>query len=143
MNRISTILLAALVMTFTFACGGEQQVASHQTTDQIHETPLGQTQESAPQTAAASAEGVQEATINVGGDYQPAAVLVKQGQPVRLNFYRADDKNCGGEVVFPELNIRKEIPVGQTTTVEFTPQKTGELAFTCGMDMMRGKVIVQ
>jgi plastocyanin domain-containing protein len=27
--------------------------------------------------------------------------------------------------------------------VEFTPSKTGEFKFACGMDMLRGKIIVQ
>ena len=59
-----------------------------------------------------------------------------------LAFLRKDDKNCGEEVVFPKLGIRKKLPVGETVTVELTPQESGEIAFTCGMDMMRGKVIV-
>ena len=75
--------------------------------------------------------------------YQPESIQVKKGQPVKLAFYRADADNCGGEVVFPKLNIKKKLPVGKTVPIEFTPQESGELAFTCGMDMMRGKVIVQ
>ena len=31
----------------------------------------------------------------------------------------------------------------QTTPVEFTPQKAGEFTFTCGMNMLRGKLIVE
>jgi plastocyanin domain-containing protein len=80
--------------------------------------------------------------ITVSTSYEPKSIAVKKGQPVRLAFYRKDDKNCGGEVVFPKLGIKKELPVGETISVEFTPQETGDLAFTCGMDMMRGKIVV-
>ncbi|HYP50735.1 MAG TPA: cupredoxin domain-containing protein [Pyrinomonadaceae bacterium] len=81
--------------------------------------------------------------ITVSTSYEPKSIAVKKGQPVRLAFYRKDDKNCGGEVVFPKLGIKKELPVGETVSVEFTPQETGDLAFTCGMNMMRGKILVQ
>ena len=81
--------------------------------------------------------------ITVSTTYEPKSIAVKKGQPVKLAFYRKDDKNCGGEVVFPKLDIKKELPVGETVLVEFTPQETGDLAFTCGMNMMRGKILVQ
>jgi plastocyanin domain-containing protein len=121
-------------------CGGTETATSHQTTDEVHETPTAST---APVTASTGADGVQEATIQVGGAYEPSSIVVKQGQPLRLKFHRADDKNCGGEVVFPALNIRKTLPAGQTTVIDLPAQKSGELAFACGMDMMKGKVIVQ
>ncbi|HEX8268157.1 MAG TPA: cupredoxin domain-containing protein [Pyrinomonadaceae bacterium] len=81
--------------------------------------------------------------ITVSTSYEPKSIAVKKGQPVKLAFYRKDDKNCGGEVVFPKLDIKRELPVGETVMVEFTPQETGDLAFTCGMNMMRGKILVQ
>jgi plastocyanin domain-containing protein len=89
--------------------------------------------------AAASAAPIK---ITVSTRYEPKSIEVRKGQAVKLAFYRADDKNCGGEVVFPKLNIRKELPVGKTVMVEFTPRESGEIAFTCGMNMMRGKIVV-
>ncbi|MEQ1646291.1 MAG: cupredoxin domain-containing protein, partial [Pyrinomonadaceae bacterium] len=65
-----------------------------------------------------------------------------KGQPFKLAFYRADSENCGGEVVFAKQKIRKKLPVGETVLVEFTPTEAGEIAFACGMDMLRGKLIV-
>ena len=75
--------------------------------------------------------------------YKPSSFNVKKDQPVKLAFNRLDANNCGGEVVFPKLNIRKTLPVGETVMVEFTPTETGDLAFSCGMGMMHGKVVVQ
>lgn len=80
-------------------------------------------------------------TISKRG-YEPKEIAVKKGQPVRLEFFREDEENCGEELVFPKLDIRRKLPVGATETVEFTPQESGEIGFTCGMDMLRGKVIV-
>lgn len=78
-----------------------------------------------------------------GAGYEPSRIEVKKGQPVKLAFNRKDAENCGGEVMFPKLNVRKKLPVGQTVVVEITPQETGELAFTCGMSMYKGALVVQ
>lgn len=74
--------------------------------------------------------------------YAPAFVSVKKGQTVKLVFYRADANNCGEELIFPALNIKREIPVRKPVAVVITPRKTGALAFACGMDMYRGKILV-
>lgn len=81
-------------------------------------------------------------TVSKDG-YALASNTVKRGQPVKLAFYRADAENCGGEVVFPALNIRRKLPVGKTVIVTVTPQDSGELKFSCGMGMMKGALIVQ
>ncbi len=92
----------------------------------------------------APAAGVRQVSIVIsGGDYQPASVNVARGVPVRLNFTRDDKPTCGETVVFPKLNIRKDIPVNQVTSIDLTPTEAGQLEFTCGMNMMRGSLIVQ
>lgn len=77
-----------------------------------------------------------------GQGYEPSSINVQKGALVKLAFYRADANNCGGEVVFPKLNIRRTLPVGKIVTVEFTPTETGEISFACGMNMYHGKIIV-
>ena len=85
--------------------------------------------------------GATKITVSANG-YAPSSIPVKKGQPVKLAFYRADANNCGGEVVFVKQNIRKKLPVGKTVLVEFTPTEAGEIAFACGMNMLRGKIVV-
>jgi len=85
--------------------------------------------------------GATKITVSSNG-YEPSSIPVVKGQPVKLAFYRADSENCGGEVVFAKQKIRKKLAVGETVLVEFTPTEAGEIAFACGMDMLRGKVIV-
>ncbi len=85
--------------------------------------------------------GATRITVSSKG-YEPSSVPVKKGQPVKLAFYRADAQNCGGEVVFAKQSITKKLPVGETVVVEFTPTEAGEIGFACGMDMLRGKVVV-
>jgi plastocyanin domain-containing protein len=42
-----------------------------------------------------------------------------------------------------EYGIKRELPLNQPAVVEFTPSKTGEFKFTCGMDMLRGKSLAK
>jgi plastocyanin domain-containing protein len=86
---------------------------------------------------------IQEIKIEVKGGYDPDTVIVKKGIPVRLNFYRDETADCSETIVFDEFKIRKPLPAYQTTAVEFTPNKKGEFVFTCGMGMLKGKLIVE
>lgn len=93
---------------------------------------------------AAAAEGnVQEVKITVKGGYSPDVIVVKKGVPVRFNFYREETADCSDTVVFGDFNIRQPLPAFKTTAVEFTPQEAGEFTFTCGMGMLKGKLIVR
>ncbi len=87
-------------------------------------------------------DGATKITVSKNG-YEPASVNAEKGEKLTLAFYRADAENCGGEVVFPKLKITKKLPVGETVLVEITPTESGEIAFACGMDMLKGKVLVQ
>jgi plastocyanin domain-containing protein len=92
--------------------------------------------------AATTAAGVQEIEVVVKGGYAPDVIVVKQNQPVRLDFYRDETASCSEQVRFPDFGIARDLPAFQTTPVEFTPDKPGEFTFTCGMNMMRGKLVV-
>lgn len=93
--------------------------------------------------AAMSAHGRQVVDVTVKGGYQPAAIQVQAGQPVRLNFTRREASTCGEEVVFPDFGQRAHLPENQTIALEVVPDKPGEYEFTCGMNMYRGKLVAQ
>ena len=93
--------------------------------------------------ARAVAGGVQEVNVTVKGGYAPDVIVVKQGQPVRLNFYRDETSSCSEQIVFGDFGVARDLPAYETTPVEFTPEKAGEFVFTCGMNMLRGKLVVQ
>lgn len=93
--------------------------------------------------AAMTESGLQEVNVTVKGGYSPDVIVVKQGTPVRLNFYRDETSSCSEQVVFGDFGIARDLPAFKTTPIEFTPDKTGEFIFACGMNMLRGKLIVQ
>ncbi len=74
---------------------------------------------------------------------RPDRVVVNSGEPVRLSFDRLDSNSWLDEVLIPDFGISTRLAIGQITTVDFTPTKTGEYAFTCGMRMFRGVIEVK
>lgn len=42
----------------------------------------------------------------------------------------------------PSRTYGKPLPVGETVLVEFTPAAAGDITFACGMNMLKGKVLV-
>lgn len=121
----------ALVLLFA-ACAPQEQPAAQQQPAPAP-APAAQT----------SAAGVQEHTIDVSGTFTPASVTLNAGQPARLHFRRTDAATCADEVVIPDLNIRKKLAANQTVTVDIPAQQARTLNFACGMDMMKGTVVVQ
>jgi len=92
---------------------------------------------------APAAGGVQTVTILVkGAGFEPSQVTLKAGVPAKLIFKRVEE-SCASEIVFPDLKIKKALPLNQPVAVEFTPKKGGALSFACGMNMLKGTVIVQ
>ena len=97
-----------------------------------------------PRVAATATEtGVQEVNVIVKGGYAPDVIVVQQGRPVRLNFYRDETAGCSEQVKLPDFGIIRDLAAFRTTPVEFTPDRTGEFTFTCGMNMMRGTILVE
>jgi RND family efflux transporter MFP subunit len=87
---------------------------------------------------------VQTAKVLVGEKgYEPGRVSLRAGTPAKITFVRTTDSTCGTEVLFPSLNIKRALPLNEPVVIEFTPAKTGEIAFACGMNMLHGTVVVQ
>jgi hypothetical protein len=55
----------------------------------------------------------------------------------------AHEQDVRTEVVFPSLNLRRALPLNEAVAVECTPKSSGEIGFICGMNMVRGTVVVQ
>lgn len=96
-----------------------------------------------PALAAAVNGGVQEVRVIVKGGYTPDTIVVQAGKPVRLQFYRDETADCSERLVFETFGIDVALPAFQTTAVEFTPTVGGEFPFRCGMNMLKGVVVVE
>jgi len=111
--------------------------------------PVGGASAGAGNSAARSAgregrDAVQTAKVMVTEQgFEPARVTVRARRPARITFVRTTDKTCATEVVFPTLDIKRALPLNEPVTIEFIPGETGDLSFACGMNMLRGVVVVQ
>lgn len=92
----------------------------------------------------APAPKIQKVLVTLPMDYKdkPAAT-VKAGQPVALTFFLKSEAGCGNTVVLPAAKWKKTLKVGERATVTYTPTKSGPLAFQCGMNMMKGSLLVK
>jgi hypothetical protein len=75
--------------------------------------------------------------------FAPDKLTVQAGSPARFSFVRTTDNTCATAVVFPLLNIKRALPLNEPVSIEFTPTKSGEIAFVCGANMLKGVIVVQ
>ncbi len=73
----------------------------------------------------------------------PARVTVPAHQAVDLVFIRRVEETCGTEVLIPDLDVRRALPLNERVTVRLDPREPGDLTFSCGVDMLKGVIVVQ
>jgi P-type Cu+ transporter len=88
------------------------------------------------------ADGTQEARVVVDRGYVPSCIGLEAGVPATLRFDRREDDPCT-EMLVSELwpNAHRLVAHGETA-IRFTPQRPGRFAFTCGMGMYSGELVV-
>jgi plastocyanin len=102
--------------------------------------------------SAAAAAGIAEGTLKKGvrvfelavtsEGFEPSRVKVKKGEKVRFVVTRKTDRTCATEIVMTDHGINAPLPLGKPVTVEFTPAKSGEARYTCGMGHVAGVVFI-
>ena len=75
--------------------------------------------------------------------FEPDRIDVRRAEPIRLVATRTTDKTCATAIVIKDLGIKRALPLNQPVVIDFTPTKTGELTYSCGMKMIGGVLLVQ
>jgi hypothetical protein len=85
-----------------------------------------------------------EVTVSNQG-FTPARVAGKPSESLTLVFrYQKSAGECGREVVLPAQNVRVTLSEDKPTEVALNlPAAKGEVGFTCGMNMLRGAIVVE
>ena len=87
--------------------------------------------------------GVQVIHVTVKGGYSPDVIQLVADVPVRMMFDRQETGDCSSRVVIPDFHINQALPAFATTAVEFVPGTPGTYEFACGMNMIRGQILVE
>ena len=80
-----------------------------------------------------------EISVDAAG-YHPAEIVAPPKSKVTLAFTRTSDKNCGQKLVIADMELEKDLPVGESVEIEVEVPESGALGFACGMNMYKGKV---
>jgi plastocyanin domain-containing protein len=95
--------------------------------------------------AAPAAAGQLRVTAGEHG-FSPASLDLPKGAPgstAAVTFVRVTDKTCATEVVFPDLNLKKDLPLDTPVTVDVPTENARTLTFQCGMAMYKGALVVR
>jgi plastocyanin domain-containing protein len=92
-----------------------------------------------------AAPGELRVTANQHG-FSPSSLAIPKGAPGALaavSFVRTTDQTCATEVVFPELDIKKALPLNQVVAINVPSDSARTLTFQCGMGMYKGALLVK
>jgi sulfite exporter TauE/SafE/copper chaperone CopZ len=103
---------------------------------------LAKSETSSDMATAVVTDGTQFVTTTLSsGGYDP--ISVQAGIPVQWNI-QADKSainGCNNIIIIPEYNIEKSLEPGDNI-IEFTPTKSGTVAFSCWMGMIKSQISV-
>lgn len=88
------------------------------------------------------ADGTQEAKIVVNRGYVPSRIDLEEGVATVLRFERREDDPCTELLVSELWPSQHRLAAHGETLIRFTPQRAGRYAFTCGMGMYSGELVV-
>jgi plastocyanin domain-containing protein len=78
--------------------------------------------------------------------FEPDSVDVPAGKPVTIVFTRKTEQTCAKSVVLTlgdGNKVEKQLPLDTPVEVATTFPKPGKLGYACGMDMLKGTIVVQ
>jgi hypothetical protein len=95
-----------------------------------------------PEHASMAGHPMTDITVGDHG-FSPNHVELKKGEPAMLTFKRTSDATCAKAVVFPELGIKKPLPLNQPVTVQIPTDQARTIGFECGMGMYKSQIVVR
>ena len=73
--------------------------------------------------------------------YSPNGFIIAKDIPVKWIIDASAPNSCSSSIISPKLGIKKYLNQGENV-IEFTPENTGEIKFSCAMGMYTGKFII-
>ncbi len=132
-----------VVVSGGYLIDSESQLQNPDAWRAANTAPAPATGSAEPPAAADAGTPVRTIRITVDLGYEPEVIRVKKGETVRLLFDRKEDSECSEEVVFKDFGIKRFLPAFKATPILLTPTNAGTFTFSCGMDMLHGRLIVE
>lgn len=88
-------------------------------------------------------DGTQEARIVVHHGYHPSRIELEVSVPAVLRFERRETEPCSELLVSELLPSSFHLAPNAETVVRFTPVLPGTYAFTCGLGMYTGVLVIR
>jgi plastocyanin domain-containing protein len=94
--------------------------------------------------AAATDPEIQRISIEATArGFVPDTVTLTAGVPAELAFTRNTPSGCAAQVHIPDFGVGKTaLPQGEAVTISIKPTAAGVHEFRCGMNMLRGVIVV-
>jgi plastocyanin domain-containing protein len=74
--------------------------------------------------------------------FEPDKIRLPARVLARLTFVRTTDKHAGPRSWSPRCT-KRALPLNEPVVIEVTPAKSGDIAFACSMDKLKGVVVVE
>lgn len=75
--------------------------------------------------------------------FEPNTINVKPGTNLELKITRKTDSTCATQVQVASRNIKKDLPLNKTVSIDIGKVEKGEIKFGCGMNMVTGIIFVK
>ncbi len=144
-NKYFSYVAAGLVFAFGIISlnGAMGMLGSKFSLQNIIRTSVMNTDEKNTDVAGISTDGFQEVIIKAENTrYISSVKSIKAGTPVRLKLVTNKTYGCSRAFTIPSLNISKILPETGEEIIEFTPNSSGELFYSCSMGMYTGSLTI-
>jgi plastocyanin len=84
--------------------------------------------------------GVQKISVDASQGYNPNVIQLKAGVPAEITF--SQSSGCTAIVQSSDLGFQEDLSAGPKT-VKIKALQPGTYNFACGMNMVRGQIVVQ
>ena len=76
--------------------------------------------------------------------YEPSNLEMKAGRHYKVMVTREVEGGCTSKIQFPTFGIQStDLPLNQAVAFDISPKETGSYTFACGMNMVKGTIVVK
>jgi plastocyanin len=144
MKKFLILLVCLSLAAFSVACDEEETAEADEATEEQQEEVADEEDEQAHHHDESEEAEEEEAAFAVPEEgtivvratqmgFEPADIQAPAGETLTIVFERDIENTCMDSVVFPDLDIDEDLPMGEKVAIEITPEEGQEIGFNCRM----------